>query len=134
MEMLRMLISSLMPYLHPKSSHGWPVLCTDPPAVSRIRRATTLPLILLLTATTVPAAFAQEPEPQPPAFEDHVSVGYVLVPVVVRAGAGYAKNLDQDDFRVLVDDRPIKVDSFERRAEAPASVVFLQDLSGSMAN
>lgn len=103
--------------------------------MNSIRRATALPLVLLLTAFAVPAASAwQEPEPQPPAFEDQVSVGYVLVPVVVRAGAGYAKNLDQEDFRVLVDDRPIKVESFERRAEAPASVVFLQDLSGSMAN
>jgi VWFA-related protein len=96
---------------------------------------TALPLVFLLTATAVPAVHAwQEPEPQPPAFEDQVSVGYVLVPVVVRAGAGYAKNLDEDDFRLLVDDRPTKIESFERRAEAPASVVFLQDLSGSMAN
>lgn len=65
-------------------------------------------------------------------FEEEVSVGYVLVPLVVRSGAGYADRLDENDFRLLVDGKPVKVDSFERRADAPASVVFLQDLSGSM--
>jgi Ca-activated chloride channel homolog len=50
----------------------------------------------------------------------------------VRSGAGYADRLDEDDFRLLVDGKPVKVDSFERRADAPASIVFLQDLSGSM--
>jgi Ca-activated chloride channel family protein len=54
------------------------------------------------------------------------------VPLVVRSGAGYADRLDEDDFRLLVDGKPVKVDSFERRADAPASIVFLQDLSGSM--
>ncbi len=73
-------------------------------------------------------------EPPPAEFEDQVSVGYVLVPVVVRSGAGYARNLEQEDFRLLVDGRPVGIESFERRAEAPASLVFLQDLSGSMEN
>jgi Ca-activated chloride channel family protein len=71
-------------------------------------------------------------EPAPPAFEEEVSVGYVLVPLVVRSGAGYADRLDEDDFRLLVDGKPVKIDSFERRADAPASIVFLQDVSGSM--
>jgi VWFA-related protein len=101
--------------------------------VDRNCLVTALPLLGLLVALAAPAAQAWQ-EPQAPAFEEQVSVGYVLVPVVVRSGAGYAKNLDQNHFRVLVDDRPVKVESFERRAEAPASVVFLQDLSGSMAN
>ena len=59
----------------------------------------------------------------------------------LRAGAGrgalrargYAKNLDEDDFRLLVDGKQVDIESFERRAEAPACVVVLQDLSGSMA-
>lgn len=79
-------------------------------------------------------AGAQIGQEAAPAFEEEVSVGYVLVPVVVRAGAGYARNLDQRDFRLLVDGRPAAIDSFERRAEAPASVLLLQDLSGSMEN
>ena len=99
-----------------------------------------LGVVLLLAAALLPAAAvrAQTPQtaPQPPApsFQDEVSVGLVLVPVVVRAGAGFAKNLDRKDFRLLIDGKPVPVESFERRSDAPASVVILQDLSGSMAS
>lgn len=94
-------------------------------------RTLLLPLLFgLLPAATL--AQAGQTEPAPPAFEEEVSVGYVLVPLVVRSGAGYADRLDEDDFRLLVDGKPVKIDSFERRADAPASIVFLQDVSGSM--
>jgi Ca-activated chloride channel family protein len=83
---------------------------------------------------------AAAPQPPPPqtegdpsaVFTEEVSVGYVLVPVVVRSGARYVKNLDQKDFRLLVDGRQVPIESFEYRSEAPASVIVLQDLSGSM--
>jgi VWFA-related protein len=91
----------------------------------------TLLLIGLAGAGSPPAVSQEEPTAE---FGDQVSVGYVLVPVIVRSGTGYAKNLDEKDFRLLVDGRPVRIESFERRAEAPASVVFLQDLSGSMEN
>ncbi len=65
-------------------------------------------------------------------FDEQVSVGYVLVPVAVRDGARYVQSLDQKDFRLLVDGKPAVIDSFERRADAPASLILLQDLSGSM--
>jgi VWFA-related protein len=81
-------------------------------------------------AGSVPAA---PQEPPVSSFQDEVSVGLVLVPVVVRSGEGYAKNLDREDFRLLVEGRPVAIESFERRSDAPASVVLLQDLSGSMA-
>ena len=88
-------------------------------------------------AQTAPAQRAPQGTPQEDpeaAFEDQVSVGYVLVPLVVRTpSGGYAKNLDAGDFHLLVDGRRVVLGSFEQRAEAPASVVFLQDLSGSMA-
>lgn len=102
-----------------------------------LHRTRTLLAALLLTgfAGAVPPPGHSQEEPPPAAeFGDQVSVGYVLVPVIVRSGAGYAKNLDEEDFRLLVDGRPVRIESFERRAEAPASVVFLQDLSGSMEN
>ncbi len=92
----------------------------------------------LLAILTTGFLAAQQPAPaapqEPPAstFADEVSVGLVLVPVVVRSGAGFAKNLDQDDFRLLVEGKPARIESFERRSDAPASVVVLQDLSGSM--
>lgn len=107
-------------------------------------RPFSLPLLAIALAAAVPLPQTQAQPPAQPAqqedpatfgeFGESVSVGYVLVPVVVRSGAGYAKNLDADDFRLTVDGRRVKIESFERRAEAPASVVFLQDLSGSMAN
>jgi VWFA-related protein len=101
-------------------------------AVSRLRALGAWLLLLagLLGAGPAPAA---PQEPAIPSFQDEVSVGLVLVPVVVRSGSGYAKNLDQDDFRLLVEGQPVTIESFERRSDAPASVVVLQDLSGSMA-
>jgi VWFA-related protein len=65
-------------------------------------------------------------------FTEEVSVGYILVPVVVRTPGGFAERLKKEDFRLMVDGRQVPIDSFEQRADAPASVVFLQDLSGSM--
>jgi VWFA-related protein len=100
-------------------------------------------VVLLLAATVAlvlsPPALAQAPPPAaaaPPAdsFQDQVSVGYVLVPVVVRAGAGFAKDLGQKDFQLEVEGKPVAIESFEKRSDAPASIVLLQDLSGSMAN
>jgi Ca-activated chloride channel family protein len=73
-------------------------------------------------------------EPPPASFGEEVSVGYVLVPVVVRSGSGYVKNLGKDDFHLTVDGQRAEVESFERRADAPASVAVFQDLSGSMEN
>ncbi|HEX5720276.1 MAG TPA: VWA domain-containing protein [Thermoanaerobaculia bacterium] len=94
-----------------------------------MRRSRLFSQLLLLLLVTIPLKGQEEATP---VFEEEVSVGYVLVPLVVRSGAGYADRLDEDDFRLLVDGKPVKVDSFERRADAPASIVFLQDLSGSM--
>ena len=100
-----------------------------------------LPVLAGLVAVQPVPSFSQQisqqvsqqaQEPATPSFQDEVSVGLVLVPVVVRSGAGYAKNLDQGDFRLLVEGKPAAIESFERRSDAPASVVLLQDLSGSM--
>ena len=90
--------------------------------------------ILLLLLLGTPAAPAGAQEPPASTFSYEVSVGLVLVPVVVRSGEGYAKNLDKEDFRLRVEGKPVKIESFERRSDAPASIVLLQDLSGSMAS
>lgn len=87
-----------------------------------------------IAAAQTPAAAPPAPQGPASSFQDEVSVGLVLVPVVVRAGAGFAKNLDRKDFRLLIDGKPVPIESFERRSDAPASVVILQDLSGSMAS
>jgi len=100
----------------------------------RSGRFAVFPLLAALAWGSAAVAQAPKPEEPPATFGEEVSVGYVLVPVVVRSGAGYVKNLDQDDFKILVDGRQVAVDSFERRADAPASVAVFQDLSGSMEN
>lgn len=96
-------------------------------------------LLLLFLAGPAPHTVAANPSvPEvPPATQfsgEEVSVGYVLVPVIVRSSlGGYANRLEKKDFRLLVDGAPASIESFEKRAEAPASILFLQDLSGSMA-
>jgi VWFA-related protein len=96
---------------------------------------------LLLVLSLLPFAGGPEmPESVPPEKSpavqfggEEVSVGYVLVPVIVRSNSGgYANRLDKKDFRLLIDGREAPIESFEQRAEAPASLLFLQDLSGSM--
>ncbi len=108
--------------------------------VSRLGTA----LLLLLGAALAPIAPARSwslsgSPASPPGdlaaggFTGEVSVGYVLVPVIVRSpGGGYANHLRQRDFALRIDGRAVPIESFETRAEAPASVIFLQDLSGSM--
>ncbi len=69
---------------------------------------------------------------QPDMFAGEVDVGYVMVPVVVRSPKGFVEGLESEDFSLYVDDRPVAFDSFETGVEAPVSVLFAQDLSGSM--
>ena len=106
----------------------------DPPAP---KPGTTSPAPETTRPKTSPSGTAKPapaPVPEPVArFSEEYSVGWILVPVVVRSKAGYVENLTLEDFRVSVDGRPVKIEDFERRGEAPESVVFLQDLSGSMA-
>ncbi|HZF13197.1 MAG TPA: VWA domain-containing protein [Thermoanaerobaculia bacterium] len=98
----------------------------------------TLPLLGVLLLLLLPPAggsgAAQETQGPGTKFSgEEVAVGYVLVPVIVRSNSGgYANRLDKKDFHLLVDGHQAPIDSFEQRAEAPASLVFLQDLSGSM--
>jgi VWFA-related protein len=115
--------------------------------MSRRSAAPGLPLVLFLTllAAPLPAAppthgasgtgttgSAGGPGGGVAAFSDTVAVNQILVPVLVRTRSGYAKHLDVNDFRLLVDGRPVTIQSFDRNTEAPTSLVVLQDLSGSM--
>ncbi len=70
----------------------------------------------------------------PPTFEGSVSVSWVLVPVVVQSRWGYVDGLDRKDFRLTIDGRPAPIADLDLGSDAPLSVVYLQDLSGSMAN
>lgn len=78
---------------------------------------------------------AQPPEGEPRfSFSDSVAVRWVLIPVIVRSERGLVGDLEVVDFELRIDGLPVAIETFENRVDAPASVVFLQDLSGSMAN
>ncbi len=94
-------------------------------------------MIALLTTLTClfllpPASLRPVNPPETPS--EVISVQLVLVPVVVRGSRGFVEDLDRGDFRVLVDGREIAIESFDHGSEGAISLVFLQDLSGSMAN
>ncbi|MGE0640409.1 MAG: VWA domain-containing protein [Thermoanaerobaculia bacterium] len=72
-------------------------------------------------------------DPDTPSFSDEVSVAWILVPVIVKGERGYVNGLNRSDFTLDVDGRRTAFPDFEPRGEAPWSIVFLQDLSGSMA-
>ncbi len=59
-------------------------------------------------------------------------MAWILVPVIVRGPNGYLNGLSKEDFDLKVDGRSVHFPDFEPRGEAPWSLVFLQDLSGSM--
>ncbi len=81
-----------------------------------------------------PAPAAAAAADQPPTFEGSVSVSWVLVPVIVQSRWGYVDRLTRKDFRLTIDGRPAPIADFDLGSDAPLSVVYLQDLSGSMAN
>jgi VWFA-related protein len=75
----------------------------------------------------------QTAESSTPSFSEEVSVAWILVPVIVRDVRGnYLNGLDRADFSLKIDGREASFPDFEPRGAAPWSVVFLQDLSGSM--
>lgn len=111
----------------------------------RARRAAALAALAACLAGTAPAPAADAPAaaqpPAPPAepapaagFADEVSVSWILVPVTVQTRSGrFVHGLEREDFELRVDGRKVRFPDFEPRGGVPWSLVFLQDLSGSMA-
>ena len=90
------------------------------------RIAHTLPVLLLLSAGP---AVAQEPVAT---FKSGVDL--VSVTAVVRDKKGkVVRSLDTKDFIVAEDGQPRKIISIQSDSNAPASIAFLVDASGSMA-
>src|SRR5579863_8304855 len=112
--MFRMLISSPMrsPGSTPIMAYGLRLAARE----FRVQIRRRLPFLLSLVVLSG-GTLAGAPVPAPPpagsespfGFSDQMSVGYVLVPVVVRTPSGYASNLNQQDFRLLVDGKPVKI-------------------------
>lgn len=92
-----------------------------------------LVLALVVAVASPRESWAQEPPPENVAFSEVVSVEWISIPVVVRTGGTYVSDLEQDSFQLLIDGRPVPIEGFEGGPEAPISLIFLQDLSGSMA-
>jgi len=112
------------------------------PGRAPVRKAAPAPPPVEPAAKSAPAATAKtppRPAPSNPAagtegtFSDQVSVAWILVPVTVRSRSGFVRGLDKNDFEMRVDGQPVRFPDFEPRGEVPWSIVFLQDLSGSMA-
>lgn len=92
-------------------------------------------VFLTLLGSLAVSAQAPPPRPATPRFEATMAVSSLLVPLVVRSEAGrYVDDLEARHFRLLVDGRAVRIDAVDRGTDAPVSIVFLQDLSGSMAN
>lgn len=108
----------------------------DPRTTFRSVRAAFAAAAVLAVASALPAAAQEAPEGEPAqGFADRISVSWVLVPVLVRErGGDFVDDLEQGDFRLLVDGEPVPIASFDRGRDAPISLVVLQDLSGSMGN
>ena len=136
----------------PSPARSGPCFCSLPPTMMRCALrmtkktcvaavlcaalALTAPMALMALATQpVPGADPQAAtEPGDPAarFTEDVGVGWVMVPVVVRQSGGYVRDLDREDFELLVDGKRVPIESFESGASAPVHLVILQDTSGSM--
>jgi VWFA-related protein len=77
----------------------------------------------------------QQPQQQQevPTYTETAESEYVLLPVIVLDKKGrFVDGLEKKDFRVRVDTIPIQIDTFERDDNAPVSMAFLVDTSGSM--
>lgn len=87
---------------------------------------------LLFLSSLAASAQDRPAETVPYTFGEVYSVEVVLVPVAVR-GEEPGERLPRDRFQLRVDGKPVKIESFENDSGAPLSLIFLQDLSGSMA-
>jgi Ca-activated chloride channel homolog len=75
----------------------------------------------------------QQQKEEVPSYTETAESEYVLLPVIVLDKKGrFVDGLEKKDFHVRVDTTPIQVDTFERDDNAPVSMAFLVDTSGSM--
>jgi VWFA-related protein len=98
--------------------------------------------VLLLPASILAQADSQ-PVDSPPdqvdtprlVFSESMDVRWVHIPTVVfNKTEGLAAELVIGDFELLVDGQSVAIETFESSLDTPLSVVYLQDLSGSMNN
>lgn len=109
----------------------------SPRRIGRSAAALALATAAALTAAStavLAAAAAPAPQEEPRGtFREETQVAWVLVPVGVERDGEWVDDLRRRDFRLHVDGRRVDFPDFDA-GDLPVSVVFLQDLSGSMAN
>jgi VWFA-related protein len=94
-----------------------------------------LPAFFLLLLGGSGGLFAQQPGPseQIPTYSETAGSEYVMLPAVVFDRKGrFVEGLSKKDFSIRADGVPVEVDTFERDDNAPVSMAFLIDTSGSM--
>jgi len=105
---------------------------------SRAATSVAVAALSLAALRTPPARAAAPATPTPTtaapegSFSERVSVEWILVPALVKWGSRYVRGLGRRNFVLEVDGRQVRFQDFEKRGEVPWSIVFLQDLSGSM--
>lgn len=108
------------------------------PAINSLFQRVILTVALLLLQPTLGAQDAVEiPVPQPPDAYDQLqsfSFALVRVPVwVIDNRDRPVANLDKSRFKMLVDGRRAAIDNCYQVFDRPMQIVFMLDLSGSMA-
>jgi len=98
-------------------------------------------VLLAFVFALLPGLVAPAQNPRPagstpeelPTYTESAGSEYVLLPAVVFDRKGrFAQGLEQKDFRVSVEGKPVPLDTFDRDESAPVSFAFLVDTSGSM--
>lgn len=67
-------------------------------------------------------------------FAEETAVTWVMASAMITGVSSPLEPLSVEDFDLEVDGKKVKIESFHRGVETPLSLLFLQDLSGSMAN
>lgn len=97
----------------------------------KISQTPCLALSVLTAMCVLPPAMAQEQPPSAPMFRS--SVALVPITAMVRDSRNrIVRNLARGDFQVLEQGQPRPIVDFGARDDAPVSVAFLFDTSGSM--
>ncbi|HVS14937.1 MAG TPA: VWA domain-containing protein [Thermoanaerobaculia bacterium] len=92
-----------------------------------------LSLLLPVVLAHLPvAAHGQDDEPPLPVFSEEVSVQWISVPTVLGSHWPAEAPPEAGLFQLEVDGDAVRIEAFDAW-DAPVGVVFLQDLSGSMA-
>ena len=89
-------------------------------------------LFCLVSAPAVWPQTAAQPQPEQPNARIQVNVNEVIVPVTVTDQKGrFVSNLTANDFRVLDEGKPQRIEFFSHDQKQPVVIGFLLDMSNN---